>query len=90
MYTGTIVFSELMAYLPIKAFRKCVARYRGSHKVKNFSCWDQFLCMAFAQLTYRASLRDIEACLRAMQPKLYHCGIRGNVSRTTLAKANEN
>ena len=89
MYTGTIVFSELMAYLPIKAFRKCVARYRGSHKVKNFSCWDQFLCMAFAQLTYRASLRDIEACLRAMQPKLYHMGIHGKVSRSTLADANE-
>lgn len=89
MYTGTIVFSELMDYLPVKAFRKCVTRYRGHHKVKSFSCWDHFLCMAFAQLTYRASLRDIEACLRAMQPKLYHMGIRGKVSRSTLAEANE-
>lgn len=89
MYTGTVVFSELMAYLPIREFRKCVAHYRGHYKVKSFSCWDQFLCMAFAQLTYRASLRDIEVCLRAMQPKLYHMGIRGKVSRSTLADANE-
>lgn len=89
MYTGTLVFSELMAYLPIRQFRKCVSRYGGHYKVKSFSCWDHFLCMAFAQLTYRASLRDIEACLRAMQPKLYHMGIRGKVSRSTLADANE-
>ena len=70
-------------------FRQCVERYDGNYKIKSFSCWDQFLCMAFAQLTYRESLRDIEACLRATQPKLYHMGIRGKVSRNTLAHANE-
>jgi len=90
MHQGKFVFSQLMAYLPIKEFQKCVKRYRGNYKVKDFSCWDQFLCMAFAQLTYRESLRDIEACLRAMQCKLYHLGIRGRVSRSTLADANEN
>ncbi|TLD40386.1 MAG: ISPg4, transposase [Candidatus Jettenia ecosi] len=71
-------------------FRKCVQRYEGNHKVKSFSCFDQFLCMAFAQLTYRESLRDIEACLRSMREKLYHMGIRGKASRSTLADANEN
>ncbi len=90
MNSGKLVFSQLTLYLPIKAFRRCVARYRGSYKVQSFSCWDQYLCMAFAQLTYRESLRDIEACLRAMQGKLYHMGIRGNVSKSTLADANEN
>ena len=89
MNTGKIVFSQLTSYLPIKAFRRCVARYRGSHKVQSFSCWDQYLCMAFAQLTYRESLRDIQACLRAMQGKLYHMGIHGKVSKSTLADANE-
>jgi hypothetical protein len=77
-----------MDFLPIKAFRRCVRRYQGDFKLKSFSCWDQFLCMAFAQLTYRESLRDIEACLRAQQTKLYHLGIRGQVSRNTLAHAN--
>jgi len=90
MHAGRIVFSQLLDFLPKKIFDKCVRRYRGSHRIKTFSCFDQYLCMAFAQITYRQSLRDIETCLRAMQPKLYHCGIRGNVSRTTLAKANEN
>jgi len=71
-------------------FRKCVDRYNGNHQVKTFSCLDQFLCMAFAQLTYRESLRDIEACLRSRQEKLYHLGIRGNISRSTIAYANEN
>jgi hypothetical protein len=84
------VFSQLISYLQIKAFRCCAEKYRGNYKVQSFSCWDQFLCMAFAQLTYRESLRDIESCLRSMQGKLYHMGIRGKVSRSTLADANEN
>jgi hypothetical protein len=77
-----------MDFLPQYEFRKCVARYRGSYKVKRFTCWDQFLCMAFAQLTFRESLRDIQTCLRVAQPKLYHMGFRGKVSRNTLANAN--
>lgn len=89
MYSGKIVFSQLTSHVPIKAFRRCVQRYGGDHKARSFSCWDQFLCMAFAQITYRESLRDIEACLRSMQDKLYHMGIRGHVSRSTLADANE-
>ena len=89
MNTGRTVFSQIMDYLPLHEFRKCVKRYRGNYKVKSFACLDQFLCMAFAQLTYRESLRDIEACLRSMQNKLYHMGIRGMVSRNTLAHANE-
>jgi len=90
MYTGRIVFSQLIDFLPKHQFDKCVCRYRGNYGIRTFSCFDQYLCMAFAQITYRQSLRDIETCLRAMQPKLYHCGIRGKVSRNTLAKANEN
>lgn len=90
MNDGQLVFSQIMEFMPIKSFRRCVQKYRGNHKVKSFSCLDQFYCMAFAQLTYRASLRDIEACLRSRQNKLYHMGIRGIVSRSTLAKANEN
>lgn len=82
------IFSQLTDYLSWPQFQECVARYRGDYKLKSFSCWDQFLCMAFAQLTYRESLRDIEACLRANQTKLYHMGIRGHVSRNTLAHAN--
>ena len=89
MNTGRIVFSQIMDFIPLQEFRKCVKRYRGNYKVQKFSCMDQFLCMAFAQLTYRESLRDIEACLRAMQSKLYHMGIRGRVSKSTLADANE-
>jgi hypothetical protein len=89
MYSGRIVFSQLMDFLPMHHFRKCVKRYRGDHYVKNFSCLDQFFCMAFAQLSYRESLRDIESCLRAMTSKLYHMGIKSRVSRTTLADANE-
>ena len=89
MYTGRIIFSQLMDFMPRHEFHTAVRRYRGDHRVRTFSCLDQFLCMAFAQLTYRESLRDIETCLRAMQSKLYHAGIRGNVSRNTLAKANE-
>ena len=90
MNSGKLVFSQLTSFLPLKSFRRCVTRYRGSHKIQSFTCWDQFLCMAFAQLTYRESLRDIEACLRAMQNKLYHMGIRGKISKSTLADANEN
>jgi len=89
MNVGQTVFSQLMDFVPMHEFRRCVARYRGNYKVSTFKCWDQFLCMAFAQLTYRESLRDIETCLRAMQSKLYHLGIRGHVSRSTLADANE-
>ena len=89
MHAGRIVFSQLLDFLPKKQFDRCVRRYHGNHRTKTFSCFDQYLCMAFAQITYRQSLRDIEACLRAMHPKLYHCGIRGNVSRNTLANANE-
>lgn len=88
MNQGTLVFAQLTQHLPLTTFRRCVARYRGEHKVKTFSCLDQFLCMAFAQLTYRESLRDIEACLRAQRNKLYHLGIRSTVSRNTLANAN--
>ena len=79
-----------MDFLPKKIFSQCVDRYQGDYRVRNFSCFDQFLCMAFAQLTYRESLRDIECCLRAFQKKLYHMGIRGKVSKSTLADANEN
>ena len=89
MYTGKLVFAQVMDHLPPHTLRRCVARYRGDHKVKAFTCLDQYLCMAFAQLTYRESLRDIEACLRAQQHKLYHMGIRAPVSRSTLADANE-
>ena len=89
MNSGKTIFSQLMEFLPIHEFRKCVAQYNGNYMVKSFTCWDQFLCMAFAQLTYRESLRDIQACLRGTRHKLYHMGIRGNVSRNTLANANK-
>lgn len=83
------VFAELMTHVSPRTFQTCVARYSGDYKTSRFSCWDQFLCMVFAQLTYRESLRDIEACLRAVQPRLYHAGIRTRISRSTLADANE-
>ena len=89
MNQGRLVFAQLTQHLPLTTFRRCVAKYDGEHKVKSFSCLDQYLCMAFAQLTFRESLRDIEACLRAQIAKLYHIGIRGRVSRSTLADANE-
>jgi hypothetical protein len=89
MNTGRMIFSQVMDFLPLAQFRKCVARYDGHRKIQRFSCLDQLLCMAFAQLSYRESLRDIEVCLRAMRPKLYHMGIRGHVARSTLADANE-
>jgi len=88
MNTGKTIFSQVMEFLPLYEFRKCVQRYQGDYKVQSFSCMDQFLCMAFAQLTYRESLRDIESCLRFMQPKLYHMGFRGLISKSTLADAN--
>lgn len=89
MNVGQTVFSQVMLFLPDYHFRQCVKRYRGNHRVRSFFCLDQFLCMAFAQLTFRDSLRDIETCLRTLQPKLYHAGIGAAVSRTTLADANE-
>jgi hypothetical protein len=89
MNNGRTVFSQLMEHLPNKEFQKCVSRYHGDRYLKSFSCWDQFLAMAFAQLTYRESLRDIEACLQSMGGKLYHMGFRSKVARTTLADANE-
>jgi len=89
MYEWQIVFSQLIELLPTYEFRKCVERYQGNYYVKSFSCWDQFLCMVFAQLTYRESLRDIESCLKSLKNKLYHMGIRGRISRSTLAYANE-
>jgi hypothetical protein len=88
MNTGKLVFAQVMSHLPLTTFRRCVARYRGEHKVKHFSSLDQYLCMAFAQLTYRESLRDIEACLRSQAAKLYHMGFRSTVARNTLANAN--
>jgi hypothetical protein len=88
MNRGKLVFAQLMQHLPLTTFRRCVTRYRGAFKVKSFSCLDQFLCMAFAQLTFRESLRDIEVCLRAQSSKLYHLGIRSTVARNTLANAN--
>jgi hypothetical protein len=89
MNVGQTVFSQVLESLPRYEFRKCVARYRGDYRNKGFSCWDQFLAMAFAQLTYRESLRDIEACLRALGSKCYNMGFRSKVARTTLADANE-
>ena len=89
MYSGQLVFAQLMAHLPLHTFRRCVQRYPSKYPTKTFSHLDQFLCMAFAQLTYRESLRDIEICLRAHQAKLYHLGIRGHVAKSTLADANE-
>jgi hypothetical protein len=89
MLAGRTIFAQVIDHVPQSTFRTCVARYHGDRNVSRFSCWDQFLCMAFAQLTYRESLRDIEACLRAVQPKLYHVGIRARVARSTIAHANE-
>jgi hypothetical protein len=88
MNEGKTVFSQVMEFLPMYEFRKCVERYRGDYKIQSFTCLDQFLCMAFAQMTFRESLRDIQACLRSKQNKLYHMGIRGQVSRNTLSNAN--
>lgn len=89
MRTGKLVFAQVMEFAPWHTFRRLVTKYHGNFNVRTFSCLDQFLCMAFAQLTYRESLRDVEACLRAQPTKLYHLGLRGNVSRSALADANE-
>lgn len=89
MYPGKLVFSQIMEHLPLHVFHQCVERYRGNFKVKDFTCLDHYLCMAFAQLTYRESLRDIEACLRAQKSKLYHMGIRSSISRNAIANANK-
>jgi hypothetical protein len=89
MHTGKLVFSQVMEHLPVHEFQKCVTRYGGDYKARGFSCRDQFLCMSFAQLTFRESLRDIEACLRSVPEKLYHLGFRGRIARSTLADANE-
>ena len=89
MNQGRTVFSQLISFLPDREFRRCVERYQGDIRLRGFSCWDQYLAMAFAQLTYRESLRDIEACLRSVQGKLYHLGFRGKVARSMLADANE-
>jgi len=89
MNQGRTIFAQLAEHLPHKEFQKCVARYHGDSNLRGFSCWDQYLAMSFAQLTYRESLRDIEACLGAMLPKLYHMGFRGKVARSTLADAND-
>jgi len=89
MYAGQLVFAQLMEHLPWQTFRRIVERYDGDHRVRDFSCANQYRCMAFAQLTYRESLRDIEICLRAHSAKLYHLGIRGTVAKSTLADANE-
>jgi hypothetical protein len=89
MHTGKLVFAQVMEFAPWHTFRRLVTKYHGNFNVRTFSCLDQFLCMAFAQLTYRESLRDVEACLRAQPSKLYHLGLRGNVSRSALADANE-
>lgn len=89
MNTGRTIFAQLIAHVPSHRFQHCVARYRGDAHLRGFSCWDQYLAMAFAQLTYRESLRDIEACLRSVGGKLYHMGFRNRVARSTLADANE-
>ena len=88
MYAGQYVFAQVMDFLPLHVFRRCVARYDGERRIKRFSCLDQYLCLAFAQLTWRESLRDIEACLRAQSSKLYHLGFRSAIARNTLANAN--
>lgn len=89
MNSGQSLFSQLISHLPRHEFRRCVQRYAGNYRIRSFSCWDQFLTMTFAQLSYRESLRDIVACLRSQERRLYHLGIRGRISRSTLADANE-
>lgn len=88
MHSGQLIFAQLMEFLPRHDFEACVRRYGGDRRQRGFSCRDQFLCLAFGQLTYRESLRDIETCLWAVSPKLYHAGFRGRISRSTLADAN--
>jgi len=90
MYDGRFIFSQLMDFLPRHQFNRFVGKYQGNYRTRKFSCYDQWLCMAFAQLTYRTSLRDTITCLEVLSPKLYHVGFRGSISRSTLAEANEN
>ena len=89
MYEGRFIFAQLMDFLPRHHFNQCVQKYCGNHRSRKFSCYDQWLCMAFAQLTYRASLRDTVTCMQVLKPKLYHIGVRGAVSRSTLAGADD-
>lgn len=89
MYSGTTVFSQIMGHLPKRRFDGLVKKYKGNHRTRKFSCWDQFLCMSFAQLTYRNSIRDVEACLQAQPKKRYHMGIKGNPSRNNISEANQ-
>ncbi|MDR3626470.1 MAG: DUF4372 domain-containing protein, partial [Ignavibacteriaceae bacterium] len=89
MNQGKTIFSQIMSFIPKNIFDDLVSEYKGNYRSRTFSCWDQFLCLAFAQLTFRESLRDIEACLRSNSEKLYHMGIKGNISRTNLSRANE-
>jgi hypothetical protein len=89
MYSGQIILAQLLQHVPHYAFRRIVARYRSDYRVRSFSCWDQFVCLAFGQLTFRESLRDLELCLRSRPEHLYHLGLRGRVCRSTLAEANE-
>lgn len=89
MNIGETVFAQVLDHLPRYEFNKCVQRYKGNHRVRKFPCYDQFLCLAFAQLTYRESLRDIETCLNSHHKKLYHIGFRGQISKSTLADASE-
>jgi len=89
MNSGKTIFVQLLQHLPRYEFNKCVSLYNGNHRIRRFPCYDQFLCLAFAQLTYRESLRDIETCLNSHHEKLYHIGFRGQVSKSTLADANE-
>jgi hypothetical protein len=89
MHSGKLVFAQLMEHIPMKLFRRCVHTYNGNHKVKSFRCLDQFLCMAFAQLTHRESLRETVICLQSQKQKLYHMGIRGGIARNTLSNANK-
>ena len=89
MHQGKLIFSQLILFIPKRQFRRIVERHRGNYNVKSFTCWDQFICMLFAQLTHRESLRDIEICLRSFQNKLYHCGIKNRISKSTLAYAND-
>jgi len=89
MYSGKTVFSQIVCYAPKRRFDNLVTKYKGNYRARTFSCWDQFLCMSFAQLTYRNSIRDIEACLKAQPKKLYHMGIKGNPSKSNLSDANQ-
>lgn len=89
MNIGKTIFSQLMEFIPTYEFNQCIKRYNGNYKIKNFTCWEQFLCMGFAQLTHRESLRDIQACMRAANKKLYHMGIRSRISRNTISNANQ-